>query len=79
MNTMKMMKVASAWRQFCDTHPKFTKFMMEVPRQTFRENTVLEITITTEDGKTYSSNMKVTADDLTLYEEMRELMRQSDG
>lgn len=73
MNPMKTMKLAVAWKQFIDRHPKFAKFITEVPKQTFKENTVIDITITTDDGKKYVSNMKISAEDLAVFEELHNM------
>jgi len=73
MNPVKMMKITAAWQKFQNTHPKFAKFIREVPQQTFMEGTVLEITVTTEDGRKYCSNMKITESDMALFRELRDM------
>lgn len=72
MNPMKLMKITSALQKFQSNHPKFAKFMQEVPKQTLREGSVIEISIITAEGQHFCSNMKITQADLELLQELRD-------
>lgn len=73
MNTMAMMKLAASLAKFRSAHPKFAKFLVDVPRIALREGAVVEISITDVDGKTYSSNLRVTAEDIELYNDLKNM------
>ena len=73
MKPMKLMKMNAALQQFQNHHPKFAKFVQEVPKKTLKEGTVIEISLTTADGQNYCSNMKISADDMALFEELKDL------
>lgn len=73
MNPMNLMKLANAWQRFQSNHPKFAKFMQEVPKQTLREGSVIEISITTPEGQNYCSNMRITAADIELIKELQNM------
>lgn len=68
-----MMKLKSMWDAFCGRHPKFPQFLRAVTQQGISEGTVLEITVLTPDGKSFTSNLKVTQEDLDAVKSLREL------
>ena len=40
-----------------------------------QEGTIAEITITTADGRKYETNLKLTANDLQLFDDVRQIMK----
>ncbi len=74
MNPMDIFRVKGLWDKFTQNHPKFPLFMQAVARNAIAEGTILDIQATTAAGETYSSNLKLTAQDMELLEEMRQLM-----
>ena len=66
MNPMKLLQMQETFSRFKNNHPKFPLFLNAVMKEGIKEGTVIEITVTTRDGKNYNSNLKVTADDLEL-------------
>ncbi len=77
MNPMQLLKMKSAWDRFRSAHPKFPLFLNSVMQDGIRENTVLEFTVTEPDGKIYRSNLKISREDLELFQELKELTAQS--
>ncbi len=75
INPMKLLQLKNAWDQFCRRHPKFPAFLSSVTRGAIAEGTILEINVTTADGRLISSNIKFTAEDMELIEELKELMQ----
>lgn len=69
-NPMKLMKLQRAWKLFCENHPKFPRFLRAVRHKGLQEGTIIAITVTTPDGESLSSNLKLTAADLELIEEL---------
>lgn len=77
INPAKLFKLKSAWKQFEKNHPRFPQFMDAVKNTGIEGGTIIEITITTPEGKNLSSNIKVTPSDKELLEELSDLLRNS--
>ena len=77
MNPMQLLKMKSAWDRFRAAHPKFPLFLNSVMQDGIREGTVLDFTVTEPDGKTYRSNLKISQQDLELFQELKELAAQA--
>lgn len=73
INPMKLLWLKGAWEQFRLRHPKLAPFLNTVSKKALQEGTVLEITVTSADGQKYSSNLKLTAEDIRLMEELKDL------
>lgn len=73
MNPMKLLQLKSAWEHFRSNHPKFPKFLSTVYGRGMSEGTVIEFHVTTPDGETISSNIKLKSDDVALFKELTEL------
>ena len=64
INQMKLLELKNLWSAFTKRHPKFPQFIAAVQQNGISECTVIEIQITTPEGKTFTSNQKVTAEDI---------------
>ncbi|MBQ8184902.1 MAG: hypothetical protein IJ036_03840 [Lachnospiraceae bacterium] len=74
MNPMNLFRMKGLWDKFTQNHPKFPLFLQAVGKNAIAEGTIMEFKITTAQGETYSSNLKLTASDMELLEEMKDLM-----
>ena len=72
-NLDAIMKLRSAWASFSSNHPKFSAFLGEIGRSGAPEGTVIEIHMEYPDGRRLSSNMRLTASDLELFENLKKL------
>ena len=70
-----MMKLMNAWRTFTANHPKFPAFMSAVSRRGITEGSIIEMSVTFPDGEKMETNLKVSASDLELVEQIRALSR----
>ena len=70
MNPMAMMKIKGLLDRFRSSHPKVPMFF-SAASQSIGEGSIIEISITNADGKKLCTNMKVTADDLELFEQLK--------
>lgn len=70
MNPGRLFKLKNAWDTFTRNHPKFPCFLEAVSKQGLKEGTIVEITVTTPEGKKISSNVKLQASDILLYQEL---------
>ena len=77
MNPMQLLKMKSAWDRFRAAHPKVPLFLNSVMQDGIREGTILEFTVTEPDGRRYCSNLKISQEDLALFQELKELTQQS--
>ncbi|MGN0314444.1 MAG: hypothetical protein ACI4EG_06595 [Fusicatenibacter sp.] len=59
--------------QFACNHPKFIRFMEDLSSQTLQEGTIIEITVTTPEGKHMVSNLKLTDSDISMLESIHEM------
>lgn len=73
INPAKLLKLKSVWGKFVENHPKFPKFLKAVNKDNIEEGTLIEINVTSPDGKTISSNMKLTKSDTELFSELSEM------
>ena len=71
INPMKLMQMKNAWN---GRHPKLPKFFEAVSQKALREGTVMEISVTTPEGETLASNIRLTEEDMALIRELKEMM-----
>lgn len=68
-----IMKMKSAWDTFNGNHPKFLPFCQAVGRGGIGVDTIIEVKVTSADGKEYNTNMKLTQSDLDLFAQLRSM------
>lgn len=74
MNPMNLLQFKNAWDTFRSNHPKFPRFLSAICQKSIQEGTVIEIRVTTPDGQETASNIRLKADDVTLFQQLRELI-----
>ena len=79
INPMKLLQIRASWEQFKARHPKFPYFLNAVSKGAVTEGTLIEMTIPTADGKQYSSNLKLTSEDMQLVNDMKEMFSGQQG
>ncbi len=67
MDMGNMMKIMGAWNRFKGNHPKFPAFCKAVAKHGIRENSVVEIVVTTPEGERIETSIRVQADDMELF------------
>ena len=72
MNLQSLLQLKSLWQRFTNQHPKFPAFL-RVAQPALKEGSILSFTITTPEGKTLESNLKVTSSDLELVESLKNM------
>ncbi len=65
MNLGNLMQLKNSWATFTRNHPKFPKFL-QAAGTAVKEDTLIEIKITTAEGKVIETNLKVKASDIEL-------------
>lgn len=59
--------------RFRMNHPKFPLFLKAVAQEALREGTLIEINVTTPEGKTYCSNVRLKSDDMEFIESLKNM------
>ncbi len=69
MNLGNLMQLKNSWATFTQNHPKFPKFL-KAASTAVKEDTLIEIKITTAEGKVIETNLKVKASDIELFKNL---------
>ena len=73
INPKRLIELKRLRDEFAQRHPKFTLFLDAASKEGLREGSVIEIQITSPEGKNICSNLMVSAQDLELLETLKEL------
>ena len=68
-----MQKMKEGLDRFRINHPKFPLFLKAVSQEALMKGTVIEITVTTPEGKNYCSNVKLKADDMEFLDSLKSM------
>ncbi len=71
MNLMNLMQLKESWAVFKNNHPKFPLFLKAALNGSMKEGSVVEIRVTSPEGKTLTTNLKLKASDLELLEQWK--------
>lgn len=74
MDFTGLLKFKGAWDTFTQNHPKFVPFMQAVGREAIEDGTIIEVRVTSPEGKEYNTNMKITQSDLDLFAQFKGMM-----
>ena len=72
MNPVQLMKLKGNFVDFKKRHQMLTKFVKKIGG-TKEKGTVIEIAVTSPEGETAKTNMKVTQEDMSFFESIRKL------
>lgn len=75
MDFSAIMKFKGAWDTFNKNHHKFLPFMQAVGREAVTDGTIIEVKVTSPEGKEYNTNMKITQSDLDLFAQLKTMMQ----
>lgn len=70
-----LLKLGGLWAKFSKNHPKFPQFVKAVQKNGIKEDTVIDVKITYTDGTELDTNLKLTASDLAMIEELKKLKK----
>lgn len=73
MNPTDIFKFKGMWDDFTKRHPKFPLFLQAVAQNGITEGTILEVQIKNPDGKEFASNLKISKEDLELFQKLKEM------
>lgn len=72
-NPAAILQLMNLWSRFQNNHPKFPKFLSAVVRNGIKEGSIIEIKVTTAEGESYDSNLKINAEDMEMIEQIKEM------
>ncbi len=73
VNPAMIFKVKGMWDEFTSNHPKLPRFFQAVVSQPMEEGTIIEMIVKRPNGDSITSNVKLTASDLELIEQLKEM------
>lgn len=73
INPAMLIKVKGMWDRFKNDHPKFPRFLQAMASQKMEEGTILEMNVIRPNGDTLATNIRLTASDLELLEQLKQL------
>lgn len=74
MNNMEaIIKITQGWNRFKNNHPKFPAFLNAIRNKGIKEGTIIAVSITDPDGSVMETNIKVTADDIELFNSLKDM------
>ena len=76
INPMKFMQVKSMLATLKQNHPKFPSFLDAVSKRALCKDTIIEIKVTTPDGESLGSNLRLKESDLEVLRQMQELRKE---
>lgn len=72
-NPAALLQMMNLWNRFQRNHPKFPKFLKAVVQSGIKEGSIIEIKVTTAEGESFDSNLKISADDMEMIEQIRNM------
>ena len=72
-NPADIMKLMGMKNKIESSHPTFVAFIKNVAARGVSEGDILEVTITRADGEKTTANLRVTADDVEMVQELKNL------
>ena len=72
-NPAALFQMMNLWNRFQNNHLKFPKFLKAVTQNGIREGSIIEIKVTTAEGDSFDSNLKISADDMELLEQIKNM------
>ena len=74
INPSMILQIKQAWDAFTGNHPKFPLFLKAVSQKAIKEGSIIEIAITTPEGKTMNTNLRVKQEDMLLFQSIRDMV-----
>jgi hypothetical protein len=72
-NPAALFKVKKSWETFCRNHPRFPAFMQAVQSAGITEGTIIEVSVTTPDGRKMTTNVRLTVSDMQAFDDLKGL------
>lgn len=70
-NPIKLMELKRIRDTFAKNHPRFFPFLNAVSKNALKEGTIVEIQVTSPDGASYKTNLKLSDSDIKILEKAK--------
>lgn len=74
MNPAKLLTLKKEYTAFSQRHPKFMQFIITLIQNGVGVGSVIDVTVTMPDGRNWTSNMKVTEEDVEFIKGFKDMM-----
>lgn len=74
-NPLALMRLANLGKRFRANHPKMAAFLAKVLAPGVPEGSIIELTVIKPGAEPVTANMRVTAEDMELLRELREMQK----
>ena len=75
INPAKLLKLKGLWERFSANHPKLVPFFNAANTKGITVGSVIEIKVKYPDETEYTTNIKVSEEDLEMFEQLKELSK----
>lgn len=72
-NPAMVFQMLNLWNRFKKNHPKFPLFLKVAAEKGVQEGSIIEIRVTRADGESFETNLRLSADDMAMLEEMKSM------
>ena len=66
MNPIDFVQLGSKIQKFKEQHPRFPAFVKKVGKDAISEGAIIEVKVTSVEGRDYVTNLKLTSEDVEL-------------
>jgi len=73
LNPMQLMGLKKDLDNFKNNHPKFVQFVQAMAQNGIEEGTILECKVITPEGQEIQANIKITREDLELFDKLKNM------
>ena len=73
LNPLALLKAKKSWETFCGNHPRFPAFIQAVQSAGIQEGTIIEVSVTTPEGRKMTTNVRLTASDMQAFNDLKGL------
>lgn len=77
INPMKLMQMKTMMNTLRENHPKFPSFLDAVSKKALCKDTIIEIKVTTPEGESLESNLRLKESDLDILRQMQEIRKET--
>ena len=75
MNPRRMLELAKLQQKFKKNHPKVFPFLKAAAEKALQEGSVVDISVTTPEGKFMRTNLRIKPEDMEIVEQLKQMRK----
>lgn len=75
MNPRRMLELAKLQQKFKKNHPKVFPFLKVAAEKALQEGSVVDISVTTPEGKVMRTNLRIKPEDMEIVEQLKQMRK----